>query len=463
MGADPGTGLTPPIGIQIKNLVVYCVMPSGSAPAGSIGIRNQWAQENSIVENVEIQDAAVSQLDIENGGHLSGSQNSGPYTRIHAYAHGGAKCLTYGTLIPNSTQGIIKGFRDWTCSGSTTTDVAIDGSNATLENFHVESPSVDAVAIGVTHAVKNVNVMGLDCLGNSGTNCVHIGSTSNTINVAGIHSYQFTNLLKDDGNSQSSGTIPQATEAWLSFYSRGYTGIVESTSSVLTKTIGTSPVTGISGNTPTLASTTGSLTSGNFSSFDASGNVQDSGVSVNSCATLGRCAWWGSSIQEPQTTETTATFGTVTQAKVFGFYLPMRTTVSTVGITTTAGDTAATCDVGIYDSTGAANSVGQLKFHVNGGWDCHTGSTTASHALSTTGGGTGASLTIGPGYYFLAYCTSSTAVTFAAIHNAYQAVTNVNHTYMGTVANGCSSGVLQPAPGAITYSGVAPIGAFFEP
>jgi hypothetical protein len=152
MGAANSTKGGPWFGIVIKNLTVDCF-----GQTGCVGIFNNEAEENSIVDQVQIWDAPlyglhVSAADASDPGH-PGATNSGPYRNIYiAYTSNCSSCSAAvglqvdgpGTQINGSpTARSIREFNDITVTGRGTgyltgAAVVIYGVSTAFTNSHIE-------------------------------------------------------------------------------------------------------------------------------------------------------------------------------------------------------------------------------------------------------------------------------------------------------------------------------------
>jgi hypothetical protein len=168
------------------------VFLEGAGDSGiSGGIDNQYSQDGSYVNNVNMHQVSGTGLNVAAGG-----VNSGPYTNIafSAYATSGAPtCVNIGAQT--------RGLHGITCVGSSNTkasgDAAIyvNASNNSVENVHVES-YFDAIEVGNVNSTTVNNVFVSNVTGSS--------NVTNVVRICGPHA----NDPADFGNcNHTSGTV----------------------------------------------------------------------------------------------------------------------------------------------------------------------------------------------------------------------------------------------------------------
>jgi hypothetical protein len=224
----------PWFGIVIRSLTVDC-----NAEPGCIGIFNNEAEENSMVDQVQIWDAPsyglhVSAANTNDTGH-PGATNSGPYRNIYiSYTSNcGSSCNAAvgvqvdgpGTQINGSpTPRSIREFNDITVTGRGTTPpyltgaaVVIVGVSTAFTNSHIEYAQT-GVAIGnvsstsactfgtisgncVTDGVEVSNVSIGTLTGNTNQVAVLVGSS--TSGAPATYDVTLTGIAKQSVNSKS--------------------------------------------------------------------------------------------------------------------------------------------------------------------------------------------------------------------------------------------------------------------
>ena len=136
-GPNPGAGTTPPEGIYMQGVNLTCKAPNGSRPQGSIGIQNQFAQENSGAKYIAISNCDVG-LDKEGGSGPSqtGSENDGPWENFHVELNAqtvNAHCIQYGTTTTAAGMQAGRPIQNWSCnlgtsSSRTVSDAVTNGT-----------------------------------------------------------------------------------------------------------------------------------------------------------------------------------------------------------------------------------------------------------------------------------------------------------------------------------------------
>jgi hypothetical protein len=274
-GASTWSGVvggTPPQGIQLRNLGIICLPPNGTYKTGSVGILNQFAQENSGGYNLHI-DGCKYGIERENGGTISGSLDDGPWQLLHIGMQGvtetGARCIAVGASGTAANRSA--GFRDVSCNinGAAvqpTAGISVDGLGTPLDKIHVEGFVVGVELGAITYSQLN-SVRDLTCVGfvaNPMTTCIDIASTnangntkSNIIEAVNAQG-PVTNLLAD--NMGGGATLLTATATALGFYVHEPGGKILTSASSITSTIPTSTAL----NSIVSPSASGSVTMGGF-------------------------------------------------------------------------------------------------------------------------------------------------------------------------------------------------------
>jgi hypothetical protein len=186
------------------------------------------------------------------------------------------------------------------------------------------------------------------------------------------------------------------------------------------------------GNGSKVQMASGSFTSGNYRSSDASGNAVDSGVKA------GPYTMWQISDRGGNATGYAApTNGT--QAKVFGVFLPYALSTSQITyVVGTADNTANVYDIGIYDSSG------NLLVNLGGVAGTSFAPTTGAIVKPWTQG----AKTLQPGMYYIAFSSNCTA-TCAAL-NSDSSGGAASFFWNAAMTSMATGGVLQAGPMTFT-------------
>jgi len=171
--------------VQVTDLTINC-----NGVAGSIGIQNNWSQENSFAQRVTFGGCLAEDVDVE----TTGAQNSGPYQNLFMGSKTGAGAATQCIKI-NNVPGL-RGVRSFTCdmTGYTTEPtyaVTMDGAGAVLEDGHFQN-SVNGLALGfnaATYGVEASNLTG----GAVMTNLIDVAPSGTNA----VYNYTFKNLTQN--------------------------------------------------------------------------------------------------------------------------------------------------------------------------------------------------------------------------------------------------------------------------
>jgi len=215
--------------VQDHNIRISCLPPNGTPITGSIGIQNKWAEEGSMLDNVDIDGCMNAGLDIE----TSQAQNSGPYNvgvTMNSVSNTGAVAIRVG----NASGSVMYPLRPitGTINGQGATSEALVGiavdfaSGIDLSDIHCEQ-FVTCVEIGANHSTHSVLVQNLQCSGLTAkpvTTCLDISSFEASEGIVAENVFaaagQFvTNVLVD--HLTNGCTITDATDQDVSFYVRG--------------------------------------------------------------------------------------------------------------------------------------------------------------------------------------------------------------------------------------------------
>jgi hypothetical protein len=130
------------------------------------------------------------------------------------------------------------------------------------------------------------------------------------------------------------------------------------------------------------------------------------------------------------------------QVRVARLYLPTRITVNSIHFNVATPSAGGLCSVGVYSDDGNTKLI-----------DSGAQSTTAGGLVSAT---LGAAVTLGPGWYWLAYTSdnATSAITGQAAATAQNNVLNGGTAQVGAAANASSAGVLPSTLGTVTASAV---------
>lgn len=220
-----------PQGQRLRNLAISCLPPSGTYITGSIGILDDYGEENAGGDGLFIDSCKIA-IDIEGANAI----NSGPWnnTIVHfdSVTESGALCVRYGTTASGGTSGPNRGFHGMSCDGeSATTEIAtgfqIDDSNIVLDGLNIEAITT-GIEIGANHSVYGVAISNVHCIGTSSpsypmTTCVDLSSASTVsatlLNINAPSSF-VANVVKD--NNANGATILQSVQQSVSFYVRDF-------------------------------------------------------------------------------------------------------------------------------------------------------------------------------------------------------------------------------------------------
>ena len=220
-----------PQGQRLRNMAINCLPPSGTYISGSIGILDDYGEENAGGDGLFIDSCKIA-IDIEGANAI----NSGPWnnTIVHfdAVTESGALCVRYGTTASSGTSGPNRGFHGISCDGeSATTEIAtgfqLDDSNIALDGLNIEAITT-GIEVGANHSVYGVTIGNVHCIGTSSpsypmTTCVDLSSAntaSATLTNINAPSSFVTNVVKD--NNANGATILQSVQQSVSFYVRDF-------------------------------------------------------------------------------------------------------------------------------------------------------------------------------------------------------------------------------------------------
>jgi hypothetical protein len=210
--------------IQLRNVDVECPGPtSGTSPLGSIGVLNTNAEEESLLQNVNIHGCYTG---LRVG--TSYAQNSGPYTNIGIGFAGtsgaGTKCLLAGDPSVNSVLNVT--FRGISCGGGGTANstygISLSGYAIRLVDSHVEE-AVNGVSIGLDNYGADIQVVNFTCTASMSGDCVQIANDGgDTIHLQNIYAGSGSGSVNTINDTQSyGGAISASDEPRVSMYSRG--------------------------------------------------------------------------------------------------------------------------------------------------------------------------------------------------------------------------------------------------
>jgi hypothetical protein len=246
----------PAFGIVIKDLIVDC-----HAQTSCVGIYNNEAEENSLVDHVQIWDAPLYGLHVSaaNGtdaGNPGGATNSGPYRNIYiSYTTNcGSSCNnSVGVLVDGpgtqisgtATARSIREFNDITVTGRPTgyltgASAVIYGVSTAFTNSHLEYAKT-GIAIGnvsstsacifgtitggncVTDSVEVSNVSIGTFTGTTGQTAVIIGNS--TVGAPATYDVTLNGIANQTVNVNSTTLQDNTTPATLSSTTAPYIGL----------------------------------------------------------------------------------------------------------------------------------------------------------------------------------------------------------------------------------------------
>ena len=212
------------------------------------------------------------------------------------------------------------------------------------------------------------------------------------------------------------------------------------------------PITSVQGSTGTLVQmSTGSVASGDFGSFDANGNLIDSGIASFGISSSGQGGIWLPTVSFPSPSVGSSVISaSPDQVKVVQFVLTTKTTFTRLTAQSTVSDAGNTFNLGVYSAAGN-------KLADSGSLGC---------ALNTVQVGTlGTAVTLQPGVYYFAYAATDTTCAMVSLTsvNSISNIFNKNFVHMGTAANALALGSLPSTLGTVTAAIFGPGLAFIEP
>jgi hypothetical protein len=256
-----GSGNGPWFGIKIDRLTVDC-----HGVSGCTGIFNNEAEENSIVDDVQIWDAPAYGLHVSayDTGNTSspGAVNSGPYRNVYV-SFGGTNCtgscaasavgIEVDGLGSTNNGRAIRGLDSITTTSSKAgtpymaAGVIICGVSSPLTNAHIEYTTI-GIEIGAgggcdtsnsgfdTQNVQVANITIATLTGGSGQIAIQLGAASNTPPTDNVEFFNITNGVTAAKTIIDEITGNTATDARLGWYfvGEGSTPSVYTSSTTLT-------------------------------------------------------------------------------------------------------------------------------------------------------------------------------------------------------------------------------------
>lgn len=193
-----------------NGVVVEHLMLNGASQQIT-GILNEYSEELSYVDHVNLYQILGTGLDIETSSGSYSAGNSGPYSNISFSTNGGGVSGTGGTECVKILGARTRGIHGLTCiaDGTPAAAILIDADDNSIEDVHMEG-FIDGILVGDSaSAASNIlfNITG-SIGGGSMTNVIHI-SNANTVadlsivNVESeiIGTQHPTNSIKDDVTS----------------------------------------------------------------------------------------------------------------------------------------------------------------------------------------------------------------------------------------------------------------------
>lgn len=212
--------------IHLDHVAVDC-----SAKAGSIGVKNQNAQEATVVDHITVRGCYTA---VQISGPNFGDTNEFSNLTMTDTGLSGTSyvCLRIGAAADSDNVNQVIWVHDISCGSNATTAtnlVLIDCHTCTVERVYLEGQSgavTNGVNIGSQSSgglrTRNVKLSSVYCGGSTGeTNCVTLSSGINGPVTVEMVQGGTTNLIND---TLSGGcVIPVAQETALGLYARGYT------------------------------------------------------------------------------------------------------------------------------------------------------------------------------------------------------------------------------------------------
>jgi hypothetical protein len=206
-------------GVAVENLMLDGVNRGGVA-----GIQNEFSEELSYVNNVNLFRIEGIGLDIETAVNTTGANNSGPYSNI-SFAETNGTPQGCVKILNARTRGVhgLTCLAGGTNNGVTSAAVDLSGSGNSIEDFHFEGFK-EGVAVGADQSASGnvlLNITGSDTNGMAHiSDIVHIysfysGTSDLSILAVNNEATPGTNTIQDDVTSTT------LTDQTLGMYALG--------------------------------------------------------------------------------------------------------------------------------------------------------------------------------------------------------------------------------------------------